>query len=130
MSSIDPTRRSGYSLNPSSWFGGTSYSPSIPFPKQACLIPLRFQLKSAGDLVKTITTTVDSDSGECYLYFDGIITEYDIEMIERELKAAQLRTVVRFTFENPLNATILRIKPGPEHNLVAHDLYTEIVYKI
>jgi len=101
MSSIDPTRRLGYSLNPSGWFGGTSYSPSIPFHKQACLIPLRFQFKPAGDPVKTTTTIVDSHSGEGYLYFDGIITEHDIEMIERELKAARLRPVVRFTFENP-----------------------------
>jgi len=131
MSYREKNRRLAYSVNPRGLFGRTSNSPSIPFQKQACLIPRKFEFKSPGDLVKTIITTVDSDSArECFLYFHGVITEHDFEMIERELKAAQLRTVVRFTFENTLNATILRIRPGPEHNIVAHDLYLEIVYKI
>jgi len=63
------------------------------------------------------------------LYFHGVITEHDFEKIEREFKAAQLRSAVCFAFENPLNATILRIMAGPEHYKVAYDLYTEIVYK-
>ncbi|PUU80745.1 hypothetical protein B9Z19DRAFT_1078711 [Tuber borchii] len=119
------------SVNPRGWAGLSSKSPSIPFQMQARLIPHKFRFKSPGDLVKTIMTTIDSNSsGESFLYFDDIITEDDFEMIEKELKAAQLRTVVRFTSENPLNATILRIKAGLGYNIVAQDLYTEIVFKI
>lgn len=118
MSYCKENRHLAYSVNPRGWFGRTSDSPSIPFHKQACLIPHKFKFKSPGDLVKTIITTVDSDSsGECFLYFHGVITEHDFEMIEKELKAAALRTVVRFTFENLLDATILRTGTSVVHEL-------------
>lgn len=131
MSYRNQHRHPAASDDPRDWPGGIKYSSSIPFRKQACLIPHKFEFKFPGDLVKTVITTFDSFSaGECFLYFQGVITERDFEEIERKLKAAQLRTLVRFTSEDLLNATILRITPGPEHNIVAYDLYMEIVYKI
>lgn len=92
--------------------------------------PHRFEFESRSELAKNIAMAVNfGPTREIFLYFYSVITEHDFEMIEREFKAAQLRSAVRFTFENPLNATTLRIMPRPEHYKVAYDRYTEIVYK-
>ncbi|RPB00415.1 hypothetical protein L873DRAFT_1789001 [Choiromyces venosus 120613-1] len=105
-----------------------------PFEIQASLIPNRnkFQYESARGLVKIIEDIVDSGSAGVpfgFLYFRGLVdSEFDI--IEEQLQLVQLRSAVRFTFENSLNAAILRIMPGPEHEKVGFCLVLEIVIKI
>lgn len=108
----------------------TTASCSMPFEKQARSIHHKFEYESPLKLVRTITRTADVDSTlQKHLYFTGIIHQ-DFEEIERLLKLAQLRSAVRFTFENSINAAIVRIIPGPDPGCVAGELYREIVRKI
>ncbi|KAG0137887.1 hypothetical protein HOY82DRAFT_644895 [Tuber indicum] len=92
----------------------------------------KFEYQSARGLVITIQDIVDSGCAEKtsgFLYFSGL-DESQFDSIEEQLQLFQQRSSVRFTFENVLNATILRIMPGPEHEKVGFRLVTEIVIKI
>ena len=103
---------------------------SKPFEKQARSIHLKFKYESPSKLVRTIARRADFNSTlQKHLYFTGIF-HHDFEEIERLLKLAQLRSAVRFTFENSINAAIVRMIPGPEPGCVAGELYREIVRKI
>ncbi|RPA92452.1 hypothetical protein L873DRAFT_1862119 [Choiromyces venosus 120613-1] len=74
--------------------------------------------------------TVDFDVAvQSFLYFHGI-TDCNFEVIEIQLKAVQWRSAVHFMFENSLNAAVLHIMLGPEHDIVSVDLYMKIVIKI
>ncbi|KAG0129273.1 hypothetical protein HOY82DRAFT_471572, partial [Tuber indicum] len=64
-----------------------------------------------------------------FLYFDGL-TDSEFPIIDDQLELVQLRSAIRFTFENSLNAAIVRIMPGPEHEKVVISLYSEIVSRI
>jgi len=74
--------------------------------------------------------TIDSGCAEEYfVYFHGV-TDSEFEVLEKKLCAARLRTAVRFTFENALDATILRIMSGPAHSRVAGNFFRVITAKI
>ena len=51
-------------------------------------------------------------------------------MIERELREAGTISMVRFTFEKVLNASILRITPGSAHHLIACTFGYEFTQKM
>ena len=102
------------------------------FELQAALIPdeSRFEYQSARELARTVQMTVDSGFEEEYfLYFHGV-TDSESEVLEKELRAVQLRNSVRFTFENALDAAILRIMPGPAHSRIAGNFFRVIEHKI
>ena len=89
----------------------------------------KFEYQSARELVKIIQRTIDTGSSEEYfLYFHGV-ADSEFDVLEKELRAVQLRTAVRFTFEYALDAAILRIMPGPVHSGVASNLFQVIVAK-
>ncbi|RPA90034.1 hypothetical protein L873DRAFT_1881955 [Choiromyces venosus 120613-1] len=118
-----------YPVNLYDWPGATSSSPSNLFEKQDLSIPQMFEYRSPGEPVKIITMTVDFDSAvQSFLYFHSII-EHDFNMIEMQLQLLQWRSA-HFTFENSLNAAMLQIMPGPEHEIVSVDLYPKILMKI
>jgi len=99
----------------------TSGGRCIQFEIQAALIPdqNKFEYQSAPELVRTVQGFVDSESAEEYsVYFHGI-SDTECEVIERKLRAAGLMSTVRFTFEHALDASILRIRPGPDHHVIA-----------
>ena len=107
--------------------GGTTQ-----FEMQAALIPdeSKFEYESARKLARMVRKAFDSGSADQYfLYFHGVVDrEYDV--IEKELQKVRIRNAVRLTFENALDAAIVRITPGPEHCGVVLSLYYEIMYKI
>lgn len=99
----------------------TSRSRCIQFEIQAALIPdqNKFEYQSAPELVRTVQGFLNSQSAEEYsVYFHGI-SDTECEAIKGELRAAGIMRTVRFTFENTLNASILRIRPGPDHHMIA-----------
>jgi len=107
--------------------GGTTL-----FEMQAALIPdeSKFKYESARKLARTVEKTFNSGTADQYfLHFHGV-GDREFDMIERELRRVQLRNSVRFTFENSLDAAIIRITPGPEHSRVGINLYCEIIDKI
>ena len=72
------------------------------FELQAALIPdeNRFEYQSAQELARKVQMTIDSGFKEEYfLYFHGV-TDSEFEVLERELRAVQLRNAVRFAFDN------------------------------
>jgi len=102
------------------------------FEMQAALIPdqHRFEYQSARKLARAVRNIIDSGTAnEYFLYFQGIV-DREFDVIERELRRVQLRSTVRFTFENALDAAILRINPGPEHGRVGMNLFLEIDHRI
>jgi len=102
------------------------------FEIQAALIPEqnRFLYQSTQELVLTIQTIIDSGSAEEYfIYFHGI-SDSEFDTFEEELRKARLHSSVRLTFENALDAAILRIMPRSEHHKVGVNLFTEITAKI
>ena len=107
--------------------GGT-----IQFEMQAALIPdqSKFEYESARSLARMVRKTFDSGSADQYfLYFHGVdAQEYDV--IEQALCRVRIRNAVRLTFENTLDAAIVRITPGPEHRAVVINLYYAIFHKI
>lgn len=131
MSNLYRNRNSEDSVNQQDWSCATSGSPtSGPFRKQALSITHRFEYQSPDQLVKAIAMIIDFNSTvQSFAYFAGI-TDHDFEAIETQLVIVQLRSAVRFTFDNYLNAAIVRIMPGPEHGCIAGELYREIVRKI
>jgi len=130
MSVTSQNQSSQYLGNPGDCPGAARSSPSNPFEKQALVITHRLEYKSPEELVKTLEGTVDFERAEqSFLYVHGI-RECDCEEIQRQLKAVALRFAVRFTFEDSLNAAILRIMAGPERGMVSSELLTEIRRKI
>ena len=102
------------------------------FEIQAALIPEqnRFPYQSIQELVLAIETTIDSESAEEYvIYFHGI-SDREYDTIDETLREAQLQSSVRFTFENALDAAILRIMPRSEHHRVGINLFMELSGKI
>jgi len=102
------------------------------FEIQAALIPEqnRFPYQSTQELVLAVETTIDSGSAEEYfIYFHGI-SDNEYDTIEEALREAQLQSSVRFTFENALDAAILRIMPRSEHHRVGTNLFSELREKI
>ena len=111
---------------------GAAGGRTIPFEMQAALIPdqYKFKYKSARELASTVERVSHSCKADQYfLYFHGVVDdEYDV--IDRELCEVQLRSSVRLTFENALNAAILRIIPGPGPSGVGINFYSMIALKI
>ena len=73
---------------------------STPFEMQAALFPEenRFECQSARELIRKIQTTIDSASVEEYfLYYQGV-SDSELNILEKELRAVQLRTAVHFTW--------------------------------
>jgi len=112
--------------------------PEVPggeatqFEIQAALIPDRhkFEYQSARKLARRVESIVDSGTAnEYFLYFHGV-TDREFNVIYRELRRFQLRSTVRLTFENALDAAILRIIPGSEHARIGMNLYLAIAHKI
>jgi len=111
---------------------GAAGGGTTEFEMQAALIrdESKFEYESAQKLAWMVKKTFDSGSGDQYfLYFHGVV-DREFEAIERELRQVQLRNAVRLTFENALDAAIVRITPGPEHSRVGMSLYLEIIAKI
>ena len=107
--------------------GGTTL-----FEMQAALIPdeSKFEYQSPQKLARIVEKAFDSESADQYfLYFHGVV-DRDFDVIEEELGRFQVRKGVRLTFENALDAVIIRITPGPEHVRVGKSLYIEIIAKI
>jgi len=109
----------------------TSSSRSIQFEIQAALIPdkHKFEYQSARELVRIVEGFRDFWFKEYFIYFHGI-SDSEYEAIERELRRAGLRGMVRFTFENALDAAILRISPGPERYVIGGHFALELLRKI
>lgn len=80
-------------------------------------------------MVRTVERFVDSESPEEYLYFHGI-SDREFELIDNVLRQLDVRSTVRFTFENTLNAAILHIRPGLEHNMIACNFVSKVEKKI
>ena len=77
-----------------------------------------------------VEKTFDSGSADQYfLYFHGVV-DREFDAIEKALHKVQLRNSVRLTFENALDAAIIRITSGREHSRVGINLYYEIIDKI
>jgi len=114
--------------------GAAGGGGATQFVMQAVLIPdeNKFEYQSARELAKIVERTFNSGSAdEYFLYFHGIVdADREFDVIERELRRIQLRNSVRLTFENALEAAILRITPGPEHGRVGISLFTEILGKM
>jgi len=101
------------------------------FEIQAALIPQqnRFQYQSPAALVRTIKSIIDSKAAEEYfIYFEGIGGD-EFDKIKTLLRRAYLVPSVRLTFENALDAAIIRITPAPNHRMGA-DFRTDIMAKI
>jgi len=110
---------------------GAAGGGTTPFEMQAALIPdeSKFEYESARKLAGIVEKTFYSGSADQYfLYFHGVV-DREFDEIERELRRVQLRNAVRFTFENALDAAIIRITPGPERR-VGINLCFKIVDKI
>jgi len=102
------------------------------FEIQAALIPdrHRFEYQSARELVRTVERIIDSKTADQYfLYFHGVV-DREFDVIDRALCKVQLRSTVRLTFENALDAAILRVMPGPEHTRVGINFYTMIALRV
>ena len=99
---------------------------------QAALIPdqHKFEYNWEDDLVRKVKRIIDSGTADQYFLYFHQVAYSDFEFIDWELRRAQLRSKVRFTFENSLDAVILRIIPGPEHARVGTYLYSMIALKI
>jgi len=61
-------------------------------------------------------------------YFHGVV-DREFDAIDQELRRVQLRSTVPLTFENALDAAILRITPGSENARVRINLYSMIVLR-
>lgn len=111
----------------------TSSNRCIQFEIQAALIAdeNKFEYRSLEliQLVRTVEQFVDSESPEEYLYFYGI-SDREYELIDNVLRQVALRSTVRFTFENALNAAILHIRPGLEHNMIACNFVSKLEKKL
>jgi len=110
----------------------TSGSRCIQFEIQAALIPdqNKFEYQSARQLVRTVQGFLDSEAAQEYsVYFHGI-SDAQSEVIERKLRAAEIMRTVRFTFEESLNAAILRIRPGSAHHMIASTFAYEFTKKM
>ena len=110
----------------------TSSSRCIQFEIQAAMIPdqYRFEYESARKLAKIVEGFVDSKSAEEYfVYFHGI-SDTEFEVIDKALRRAEVRGRVRLTFEHALDAAILRISPGNDHNLVSCNFATQLMVKM
>ena len=110
----------------------TSGSRCIQFEIQAALIPdqNKFEYQSPQELARTVEGFVDSESAEEYsVYFHGI-SDAEIEVIESELRAFDMMSMVRFTFEKALDASILRIRPGEAHHMIASTFSREFAHKM
>ena len=110
----------------------TSSSRCMQFEIQAALIPdqNKFEYQSARKLVKTVEGFVDSKLGdEYFVYFHGI-SDNEYEVIEKALRRAALRGTVRFTFENAVNAAILRISPRNAHRMISCNFASRLFFKI
>ena len=119
------------SINGGGGVGGAN-GGTTQFEMQVALIPdqHKFEYKSARKLARIVEKTFDSESADQYfLYFHGVV-DSKFDVIERELRKVQLRNTVRLTFENALDAAIIRITPGPEHVRVGKSLYLKIIDKI
>ncbi|KAG0130898.1 hypothetical protein HOY82DRAFT_648223, partial [Tuber indicum] len=105
-----------------------------PFEIQASIIPIinKFRYESARGLVTIVQDIVNSGSAGMsfsLLYFCGVV-DREFNIIEEQLHLVQLRSAVRFAFENSLNAAILRIIPSAEHERVRVRLFLMIVRNI
>ena len=111
---------------------GAASGGTTQFEMQAALIPNqhKFKYKSARELASTVERVSHSWTADQYfLYFHGVVDdEYDV--IDEELCKVQLRSTVRLTFENTLEAAILRIIPRLEPWRVGINFYSMIVLKI
>ena len=73
---------------------------STPSQMQAALIPdeNRFEYQSAQELVRKIQTTIDSESAEEYFLYYQAVSDSEFNVLEKELRAVQLRTEAHFTW--------------------------------
>jgi len=111
---------------------GARGGKATQFEMQAALIPgsHRFEYQSARRLTRIVESFVDSGTAnEYFLYFHGV-TDRQFDVIGQDLRSFQLRSRVRLTFENALDAAILRIIPGSEHAKISSSLYIAIAHKI
>jgi len=112
------------------------FSPSssrcIQFEIQPALIPdqNKFEYQTAQKLVKTVQGFLRSGSAQEHTVYFHSITDAAVHMIERKLRAAEIMRTVRFTFEESLNAAILRIRPGSAHHLIASNFAYEFTQKM
>ena len=111
---------------------GAASGGTTQFQMQAALIPdqHKFEYNWEDDLVRKVKRIIDSGTADQYFLYFHEVAYSDFEFIDWELRRAQLRSKVRFTFENSLDAVILRIIPGPEHARIGRYLYSMIALKI
>ena len=111
---------------------GAASGGTTQFQMQVALIPNqhKFEYQRAQDLVRKVQRIIDSGTADQYFLYFHEVAYSDFEFIDWELRRAQLRSKVRFTFENSLDAVILRIIPGPEHARIGRYLYSMIALKI
>ena len=110
----------------------TSSSRCIQFEIQAALIPdeNKFEYQSAEELVTIVQGFVGLGSAhERSVYFHGI-SDTESEVIERKLDAVGVMGMVRFTFEKALDAAILRIRPGSDHQTIAYSFASDFTRKM
>ena len=103
------------------------------FEIQAALIPQqnRFQYRSPAALVRTITSTIDSNAAEEYFIYIQGIGEKDPDKIQTRLgRSFFFSPFTRLAFENALGAAIIRITPTSERGSVGASLSQRIMAKI
>jgi len=110
----------------------TSSSRCIQFEIQAALIPdqNKFEYQSAQELVRTVWGFADSESAQEHPTHFHSVSDAEFAVIRREILEAGTMSIVRFTFEKGLNRSILQIRHGSAHHLIASTLGYEFAQKM
>lgn len=119
------------------WTGPVQITAARPavddwFERQRDLIPraCRFVYQSPSDFARVIADTVNTFSPDnSFLHFTRV-TANSLEAIERELRRVQLRGCARFTYEDDMNALIVRLMPGGEHASTGGELIGKMRLKM
>jgi len=90
----------------------------------------KFKYQSARELARTVQEFVDSESAQEYIVYFHLISDAEVYVIERKLRAAEIMRTVDFPFEKSLDGAILRIRPGSAHHLIASTFAYEFTQKI
>jgi len=109
-----------------------SSSRCIQFEIQAALIPdqNKFEYQTAKKLVRTVQGFLRSGTAQEHTVYLHGITDAAAQGIGRKLRAAEIMRTVRITFEESLNAAILRIRPGSAHHMIASTFAHEFTQKM
>ena len=119
-------------------FGRSSLTGPCPTTAQRALSRTRnsvtfvrkFKYQSAREPARTVQEFVDSESAQEYSVYSHHISDAEVDVIERNLRAAEIMRTVHFTFEKLLDGAILGRRPGSAHHLIASTFAHEFTRKM